>query len=54
MTQREAAIEEVRNIGLHQIKDIDESYFEDAMEWKEMFFQRLEDLKNAADDSGAY
>lgn len=50
MTQREAAIEAVRNIGLHQIKDIDESFFEDAMEWKEMFFQRLEELKNATDD----
>lgn len=47
-TQREAAIEAVRNIGLHQIKDIDEDIFEDEMEWKEMFFQRLGELKNAA------
>jgi hypothetical protein len=27
------------------MKDIDESFFEDAPEWKEMFFQRLEELK---------
>lgn len=47
-SQREAAIEAVRNIGLHQIKDIDEDIFEDEMEWKEMFFQRLGELKNVA------
>lgn len=47
-TQREAAIEAVRNIGLHQIKDIDEDIFDDEMEWKEMFFQRLGELRNAA------
>lgn len=47
-TQREAAIEAVRTIGLHQIKDIDEDIFEDEMEWKEMFFQRLGELKNVA------
>lgn len=46
-TQREAAIEAVRNIGLHQVKEIDESFFEDAMEWKEMFFRRYKELKNA-------
>ena len=46
-TQREAAIEAVRNIGLHQVKDIDGTLFEDRIEWKEMFFRRLEELKNA-------
>lgn len=46
-TQREAAIEAVRNIGLHQIKNIDEALFEDKTEWKAMFFRRLEELKNA-------
>jgi hypothetical protein len=46
MTQREAAVRAVENIGLHQIKEIDESYFEDAAEWKEMFFKRLKELKN--------
>ncbi len=51
-TQREAAIEAVRNIGLHQIKDIDGELFEDKIEWKEMFFRRFEELKNAVDDSG--
>lgn len=44
-TQREAAIEAVRNIGLHQVKDIDGDVFEDKMEWKAMFFRRLEELK---------
>jgi hypothetical protein len=47
MTQREAAIEAVRKIGLHQIKEIDEDFFEDALEWKEMFFRRLEEVKKA-------
>lgn len=47
MTQRESAIEAVRNVGLHQISDIDENFFEDKIEWKAMFFQRLEELKNA-------
>lgn len=45
-TQREAAIEAVRNIGLHQIKEVDGDIFEDEREWKEMFFQRLKELKN--------
>lgn len=49
-TQREAAIEAVRNIGLHQIKDIDGNLFEDKIEWKTMFFRRLEELKNAVDE----
>lgn len=49
-TQREAAIEAVRNIGLHQIKDIDGAVFEDKIEWKVMFFRRLEELKHAVDD----
>lgn len=37
-TQREAAIEAVRHVGMHQIKDIDEEIFEDMTVWKEMFF----------------
>ncbi len=45
-TQREAAVEAVRNIGLHQIKDIDGDLFGDKTEWKAMFFQRLDELKN--------
>ena len=50
-TQREAAIEAVRHVGMHQIKDIDEEIFEDRTVWKEMFFRRLEELKNAVDTS---
>ena len=45
-TQREAAIEAVRQIGLHQIRDVDATIFEDKIEWRDMFFQRLEILKN--------
>lgn len=44
-TQREAAIEAVKEIGLHQIQEIDEEIFENRREWKEMFFRRLEELK---------
>lgn len=44
-TQREAAIEAVRNVGLRQIKEIDAELFEDNAEWKTMFFLRLEELK---------
>lgn len=44
-TQRQAAIEAVKEIGLHQIKEIEEDFFEGAVQWKEMFFRRLEELK---------
>ena len=44
-TQREAAAEAVRQVGLNQIREIDEEIFKEAPEWKEMFFQRLEELK---------
>ncbi len=47
MTQKEAAIEAVRKVGLNQIKKIDETVFEKAPEWKEMFFKRLEILTNS-------
>lgn len=44
-TQREAAIEAVKCVGLHQSQDINEDMFSDAAEWKDMFFKRLEELK---------
>ena len=44
-TQREAAAEAVRQVGLNQIREIDEEIFKEAPEWKEMFFRRLEELK---------
>lgn len=43
-TQREAAIEAVACIGLPQIKEIEDDIFEDAKEWKDMFFRRLDEL----------
>ena len=47
MTQREAAIEAVRNVGLRQIKEIDADLFENNVEWETMFFRRLKELKEA-------
>lgn len=48
MTQREAAVEAVRQIGLPQIREIDESIFEDRTDWKEMFYKRLDVLRTCA------
>ena len=45
MTQREAAVEAVRQIGLHQIKEIDERLFEGETAWRDMFWKRLNELK---------
>lgn len=45
ITQRDAAIEAVKNIGLNQISEINEDWFKDN-KIKEMFFKRLEILKN--------
>lgn len=46
MTQREAAIEAVKQIGLRQIKEVDMSLFEGHEEWANMFIQRLSVLKS--------
>ena len=46
-SQREAAIEAVRQVKLRQKKEIDPQIFDIAPEWKEMFFQRLAILKKA-------
>lgn len=47
MSQKEAAIKAVKKIGLNQIKEIDENIFIDAMDWKDMFYKRLEILRGA-------
>lgn len=44
-TQREAAIDAVREIGMNQICEIREEMFRDAPQWKDMFFAILEELK---------
>lgn len=44
ITQREAAIEAVKKIGLNKISDINEEWFFDN-QTKEMFFNRLEILQ---------
>ena len=45
ISQKQAAINAVREIGLNQIRAIDESWFDDE-NIKKMFFQRLSILKN--------
>ena len=46
ISQRQAAIEAVKKVGLNQIKEIKREWFEDEQTAK-MFFARLEVLKNA-------
>ena len=45
LTQREAAIEAVRVIGLPQIQDVDLSIFEENSQEREMFLLRLAELR---------
>jgi hypothetical protein len=49
ISQKQAAINAVREIGLNQIRSIDESWFDDVS-IKEMFFQRLSILKNESNN----
>lgn len=46
MTQREAAVEAVKRIGLNQTKDVEEKVFGGFPQYFEMFEKRLELLKN--------
>ena len=48
MTQKEAALEAVRQVGLRQIAEIDMSWFEDMEYVKEMFLERLKVLREQA------
>ena len=45
ITQREAAIEAVKEVGLLQVKEVDMSAFEDMKDEAEMFQRRLDELK---------
>ena len=45
MTQMEAAVEAVKNVGLNQVREVDETWFDDA-ETRNMFFRRLDLLKS--------
>ena len=47
MTQKEAAIEAVKKVGLNQITDVEAEWFEDTAV-REMFFKRLEVLREVA------
>jgi hypothetical protein len=46
LTQREAAIEAVKAIGLRQIRDVDVNMFGKLTDEAEMFQRRLEELKS--------
>lgn len=46
LSQREAAIEAVRAVGLNQISEINPEWFEDQAT-RDMFFRRLDTVKNA-------
>ena len=50
MTQRQAAIEAVKKIGLRQIKEVDIRMFKDKQK-REMFAKRLQELKNYVETS---
>lgn len=45
MSQKEAAIEAVKKIGLNQLREVDRTWFDDDRQ-ADMFFQRLEILKD--------
>ena len=45
VTQREAAIDAIRRIGLNQMKEVDSAVFDAQPEWREMFRRRLEVLR---------
>ena len=48
MTQREAAIDAVKHIGLRRIRDVDMSKFVDMDQEAEMFIKRLTELQKYA------
>ena len=54
LTQREAAIEAVQAIGLRQIRDVDLTIFGGMDLEREMFLQRLEELKKYRMDLDVY
>lgn len=51
LTQREAAVEAVKKIGLRQIRQIDLRLFKDHSSWAEMFERRLALLQNYCNET---
>lgn len=45
MTQREAAVQEVKAIGLNQVKEVNKELFVDLPQYYDMFVKRMEFLK---------
>ena len=50
MSQRKAAIDAVKKVGLNQISEIDRSWFDDVAR-ADMFFERLSILKQAVGEN---
>ena len=51
VNQKEAAIKAVEKIGLNQIKEVNETYFNELPQFYNMFCQRLELLKSINSNS---
>lgn len=45
MTQKEAALQAVKEIGLNQIREVEEKYFHELPQYYDMFNKRLQLLK---------
>lgn len=51
ISQKQAAIEAVKEVGLNQLKNVDRDWFNDESK-SNMFFERLTILQNAANEAG--
>ena len=47
LSQKDAAVEAVRNIGLNQVRQVEHTIFSEHPAWKAMFEERLRVLRNA-------
>lgn len=47
LSQKDAAVEAVRNIGLNQVRQVEHAVFSEHPAWKAMFEERLRVLRNA-------
>lgn len=54
LTQREAALEAVRRIGLNQMEEVKGEWFGKNVAWREMFWRRLEELSTTISQKSLY
>ena len=47
LSQKDAAVEAVRNIGLNQVRQVEHTVFSEHPAWKATFEERLRVLRNA-------